>query len=134
MIGSLVVTLVAAALMIGFDRSTPFALVAFVGMLGGVPLALGVTASTACALAEFAPEEAGVASGVFNSLRQVGSSLGVAVPAVAFDFAVAAAAEQGVLAGSVAAFASRAATFLLVLVLVALIMPRGHAVAAGAAA
>ena len=133
MITSLVVTLAAAALMIGFDGSTPFALVSFVAMLGGVPLALGVTASTVCALAEFPPEEAGVASGVFNSLRQVGSSLGVAVPAVAFDFAVAG-AGQGVLAGSVAAFASRAATFLLVLLLVALIMPRRHAVSAASPA
>jgi len=127
MIGSLVVTIVAAGLMVPFDGGTPFPLVSVVAMLGGVPLALGVTASTVCALAEFPPHEAGVASGVFNSLRQVGSSLGVAVPAVAFDVALAGSADGGLLAGSTAAFASRAAVFVVILGLVAVIMPRRHA-------
>ena len=61
-----------------FDDGTPFVVVSIVAALGGVPLALGVTASTVCALAEFPAAEAGVASGVFNSLRQVGASFGVA--------------------------------------------------------
>jgi EmrB/QacA subfamily drug resistance transporter len=130
MVGSLIVSTAAAVAMIAFDRATPFLLVSLVGVLGGLPLALGVTASTICALAEFRANEAGIASGVFNSLRQVGSSLGVAVPAAAFDLAlVGSLGDDDVLAGSTLAFASRAAAFGLVLVLVALIMPRGHVVA-----
>ena len=79
MIGSLVVAAaIAAVLMVTFDEDgTPFVVVSIVAALGGVPpLALGVTASTVCALAEFPAAEAGVASGVFNSLRQVGASFG----------------------------------------------------------
>ena len=132
MIGSLVVTIVAAGLMVLFDGGTPFPLVSLVAMLGGVPLDLGVTASTVCALAEFPPHEAGVASGVFNSLRQVGSSLGVAVPAVAFDVALAGSADGGLLSGSTAAFGSRAVVFVIILGLVAVIMPRRHATALAA--
>ena len=124
MIGSLVIAAVAAAAMTGFDRSTPFALVSLVAAIGGVPIALGVTASTMCALAEFAPSEAGIASGVFNSLRQVGSSLGVAIPAAAFDLVLAGSAGSDLLAGSVGAFASRAVVFLIVLGLAGAIMPR----------
>jgi EmrB/QacA subfamily drug resistance transporter len=130
MVGSLVACTTAAALMIAFDRNTPLPIVSLVAMLGGVPLALGVTASTICALAEFPAHEAGIASGVFNSLRQVGSSLGVAVPAAAFDLALAGRLSgSDVLAGSTWAFASRAIAFGLVLALVAAILPRGHAVA-----
>ena len=51
-------------------------------------MSLGVVASTMTALSEFAAD-AGIAAGVFNSLRQVGSALGVAIPAAAFDLAVA---------------------------------------------
>jgi hypothetical protein len=105
-----------------FDRSTPLAIVSLVAAVGGVPIALGVTASTVCALAEFPPEEAGVASGVFNSLRQVGSSLGVAIPAAVFDLALASLPGADPLAGSVGAFASRAIVFVAVLGLVALLL------------
>jgi Na+/melibiose symporter-like transporter len=122
MIGSLALAAGAAAAMVGFDRSTPLAVVSLVAAVGGVPIALGVTASTVCALAEFPPEEAGIASGVFNSLRQVGSSLGVAIPAAVFDLALAGPPGADPLAGSVGAFASRAVVFLAVLGLVALLL------------
>ncbi|MBA2372694.1 MAG: MFS transporter, partial [Chloroflexi bacterium] len=122
MIGSLIVAAVAAGLMVGFDRSTPLVVVSAVAALGGVPLALGVTASTMRALAEFPPHEAGVASGVFNSLRQVGSSLGVAIPAAAFDLA----SGDDPLGGSTLAFAARALGFAFVVVIVALILPNRH--------
>lgn len=128
MIGSLVIAALAAALMIGFGPSTALPVVSLVAALGGVPIALGVTASTIRALAEFAAAEAGVASAVFNSLRQVGSSLGVAIPAAVFDATVAgrtgAAASE---AGSSAAFASRAVVFAVCLVLVVAILPRAAA-------
>lgn len=130
MIGSLVAATAMAAVTMGFDRTTPLPVVSVVALLGGVPLALGVTASAICALAEFRASEAGIASGVFNSLRQVGSSLGVAIPAAAFDLALVGAPGGGdVIAGSTYAFASRALAFGLVLALVAVVMPRGHAVA-----
>jgi EmrB/QacA subfamily drug resistance transporter len=127
MVASLVIAALAAGAMIGFDRSTPLPVISLVAAIGGVPIALGVTASTMCALAEFAPSEAGVASGVFNSLRQVGSSLGVAIPAAVFDVALAGGAGTDPLVGSTWAFASRAVVFGLVLLLVAAIMPRRHA-------
>jgi predicted MFS family arabinose efflux permease len=124
MIGSVALAAAAAAAMVAFDRSTPLVLVSLVAAVGGVPLALGVTASTVCALAEFPAEEAGVASGVFNSLRQVGSSLGVAIPAAVFDLALAGSVGTDPLAGSVGAFASRAVVFVVVLGLVAVILSR----------
>jgi EmrB/QacA subfamily drug resistance transporter len=130
MIGSLMIAAVAAALMIGFGRTTPLPMVSLVAALGGVPIALGVTASTIRALAEFAAAEAGIASAVFNSLRQVGSSLGVAIPAAVFDAAAAGGAGASAAAaeaGSSAAFASRAIVFVICLVLVAMILPRAAA-------
>ncbi|HEY6058326.1 MAG TPA: MFS transporter, partial [Candidatus Limnocylindrales bacterium] len=128
MIGSLVIAAAAGAAMVGFDTATPLPIVSLVSAVGGVPIALGVTASTVIALSGFAPEEAGVASGVFNSLRQVGSSLGVAVPAAVFDLAVAGSPGDP-LAGSAAAFASRAVVFAIVLALVVAILPRSRVAA-----
>jgi hypothetical protein len=89
-------------------------------------LAIGATASTMSALAEFAPSEAGTASGAFNSLRQVGSSLGVAIPAAAFDLALATGGDQ--LAGSTWAFASRAVFFGIIVAVVVAVLPRRHSV------
>jgi DHA2 family methylenomycin A resistance protein-like MFS transporter len=129
MVGSLVLALVAAWLMVSFDRSTPLPVISLVAALGGVPIALGVTASTVCALAEFTPTEAGVASGVFNALRQIGSSLGVAIPAAVFDLTAGPATAAGGLNGSIWALASRGVVFAIALGLVAFILPRGHAVA-----
>ncbi len=125
MIGSLVIAALAAALMIGFGATTPLPIVSLVAAIGGVPIALGVTASTIRALAEFPAAEAGIASAVFNSLRQVGSSLGVAIPAAVFDAAAAGSPGAGASeAGSSAAFASRAVVFVVCLVLVVAILPR----------
>jgi EmrB/QacA subfamily drug resistance transporter len=129
MLGSLAITLGAGVLMTFFDTATPFPIVSLVAALGGVPIAVGVTASTMCALAEFAPSEAGVASGVFNSLRQVGSSLGVAIPAAVFDVAAGGALTgAAAMAGSNAAFASRAVVFAIALGAVWWLLPREHAV------
>ena len=129
MLGSLALATLAAACMALFTTTTPLVVVSLLAALGGVPLALGVTASTVCALAEFAPSEAGVASGVFNSLRQIGSLLGVAIPAAIFDLAAAAApADSAAMAGSSAALASRAVVFGLALLAVGLILPRQHRV------
>lgn len=137
MVGSLAAAAGAALAMAFVDTATPLPIVSLLAALGGVPLALGVTASTVCALAEFAPSEAGIAAGVFNSLRQVGSSLGVAIPAAVSDLAssggavtAAGAAAVGVAAmsGSSAALASRAAVFGIALVVVWVMLPRTHRV------
>jgi EmrB/QacA subfamily drug resistance transporter len=123
MVGSVAFAFVAALLMVPFDTATPLVVVSAVAAIGGVPMSLGVVASTMTALAEFSPAEAGVASGVFNALRQVGASLGVAIPAAAFDLGVRAAPGDPV-AGATAAFLSRAIVFGVILVLVAVILPR----------
>ena len=64
-----------------------------------------------------------MASGVFNSLRQVGASLGVAIPAAVFELV---AASSGPAAATSAAFASRAVVFGLVLVAVVGLLGRAR--------
>ena len=131
MTACLLVAVIAAALMIGLDASTPLPVVSLLAALGGAPIAVAVTASTLRALADFPPQEAGVASGVFNSLRQVGASLGVAIPAAVFELV---AASSGPAAATSAAFASRAVVFGLVLVAVVGLLgtrPRATAAPAG---
>ena len=130
MLWTLAAATAAAGLMVLFDPTTPLLIVSLVAALGGAPIAIGVTASTVCALAEFPPAEAGVASGVFNSLRQVGSALGVAIPAAAFALAAPSSTTgAGAMAGSTAAFTSRLVVFILVLAAVRVIVPREHRVA-----
>jgi EmrB/QacA subfamily drug resistance transporter len=131
MVWSLGFALVAALLMATFDAATPLVVVSAVAALGGVPIALGVVASTATALSEFEPQDAGIAAGVFNSLRQVGSALGVAIPAAAFDLAVAPGATD-VMPGSHAAFVSRAVVFAITLAAVWLLLRRPLAAPAAA--
>ncbi len=131
MVWSLALATGAAGVMILFDPTTPLWVVSLVAALGGAPIAIGVTASTVCALAEFPASEAGIASGVFNSLRQVGSALGVAIPAAAFAVAVPTATSgSAAMPGSTAAFMSRFVVFTLVLVAVWAILPRTHRVVA----
>ncbi|MGH2773425.1 MAG: MFS transporter [Actinomycetota bacterium] len=114
-----------AAMMPFFGEGTPLPVVSAIAAAGGAAIALSVTASTVCAVAEFPPSEAGIASGIFNSLRQVGSALGVAIPAAAYD-----AATGGSLGGTAAfngsawAFGSRLAVLALLLVVVAAVLPR----------
>ena len=123
MVWSLAFALLAALLMATFDASTPFVVVSAVAALGGVPIALGVVASTVTALSGFRAEDAGIAAGVFNSLRQVGSALGVAIPAAAFDLALAPGATD-LMPGSHAAFVSRAVVFAIALAAVWLLLRR----------
>lgn len=127
MVGSVAIATITAFVMAFFDATTPLPFVSLVAALGGVPIAVGVTASTVCALAEFPASEAGVASGVFNSLRQVGSSLGVSIPAAIFDLAAGGSLSgAAAAAGSTAALASRAVVFGIALAGVWLILPRTH--------
>jgi EmrB/QacA subfamily drug resistance transporter len=126
---TMLVTLAAAALsallMPWFDGSTPLPLVSLVAAVGGAAVALTVTASTVCAIAEFPPSEAGIASGIFNSIRQVGSSLGAAIPAAAYDLATGGAlVGAAALTGSSWALGARAAVTVLALAAVVVVLPR----------
>jgi len=87
MIGGLALTAVMVVVLAGFDGTSPLWLIVPIGALLGVATAATIVTSAAVAVGEFPPEEAGVASGVFNSIRQVGSALGVALPAAAYDLA-----------------------------------------------
>ncbi|WP_454651097.1 MFS transporter [Bradyrhizobium liaoningense] len=78
---SIVVTLAAAVVMRGFGASTEDAVIVLIGIPLGVVTALANVATAAAAVAEFADQDAGVASAVFNTVRQLGSSLGGALPA-----------------------------------------------------
>jgi hypothetical protein len=48
-------------------------------IVGGLGMAITMTPMTAAALGAVAVDKAGVGSGVLNSMRQVGGSLGVAI-------------------------------------------------------
>jgi len=83
-----------ALVLIGLDPTVPFAAIAAVLLPLGVAMSFVLVTSAAGAVAEFAPRDAGVAAAVFNSIRQVGTSLGVAIPAAVYD-AVTGGALQG---------------------------------------
>jgi len=87
MVAGMAVTVGALAVLAALDSSAPVWLVVPIGALMGPAMAAAIVPSTSLAVAQFPPEEAGTASGVFNSLRQLGSALGVAVPAAAYDVA-----------------------------------------------
>jgi EmrB/QacA subfamily drug resistance transporter len=124
MFGAIVVAALSAAAMPFFRADTPLVLVAAVAAVGGAAIALSVTASTVCALGEFEPAEAATASGIFNSLRQVGSALGVAIPAAMYDIGASGALTgRHALSGSAWALGSRAVVLMLVLGLLAPLLP-----------
>jgi predicted MFS family arabinose efflux permease len=71
----------------------------------GIGLSITLVASATDALSQFAPTQAGTGSALFNSLRQLGAALGVALPAVAFELVASGSrTPSAVLAGSSAAF------------------------------
>jgi MFS family permease len=78
---ALIVTLAAAVIMGFYGATTPDFVIVLVGMALGVATAIGQVSTAVGAVSEFANKDAGVASGVFNTLRQVGSILGGALPA-----------------------------------------------------
>jgi MFS family permease len=78
---ALIVTLAAAAIMGFYGAATPDFVIVLVGLALGVATAIGQVSTAVGAVSEFANKDAGIASGVFNTLRQVGSILGGALPA-----------------------------------------------------
>jgi hypothetical protein len=84
-------------------------------------------------MAQFTPSKAGTGSALFNSLRQLGAAMGVAVPAVVFELIAAGSRDtDAVLTGSTGAFAIRLGvlTIPLVLVLARPVLERSGAAAA----
>ena len=116
----LVLIVGAGVAMVMWNRETPVSWIVAVNAVTGAGIALTLVASASEALAQFAPAEAGTGSALFNSLRQLGAAMGVAVPAVAFEFAAGGARTPGAsLEGSTAAFAIRTLVLAIPLLLVA---------------
>jgi len=63
----------------------PLAAIAALEVPLGVAMSFVLVTSAAGAVAEFAAQDAGIAAAIFNSVRQVGTSLGVAIPAAVYD-------------------------------------------------
>jgi EmrB/QacA subfamily drug resistance transporter len=86
---TLLIGLVGSALgaiaLVALDASSPLALVAAIELPLGVVMSFVLVTSAAGAVAEFAPQDAGIAAAVFISVRQIGTSLGVAIPAAVYD-------------------------------------------------
>lgn len=101
---------VGAALMLTWNADSPTWWIVATGVVNGAGIALTLVSSATEALGQFTPEEAGTGSALFNSIRQLGAAMGVAVPAVAFELVAAQSrTSTDVLAGSLAAFGIRLA-------------------------
>lgn len=115
----LALLITAAAVMIGWDGGTPPWMIVVTNLVTGAGIALTLVASATDAMSQFSPEEAGTGSAVFNSLRQLGAALGVAIPAVAFELVAAGSrSSDASLAGSTAAFTIRLVVLTIPLLLV----------------
>lgn len=120
MLAGLVLLVLGGALMIGWDAATDPAWLVAVLLIGGAGIAITLVASATDALSEFGPDEIGTGSAVFNSLRQMGAGLGVAAPAVAYEFiAHGSRSIPAALGGSTAAFILRTVVLAVPLVLLA---------------
>lgn len=108
-----------AGIMLSWLEATPVWWIVATQLITGAGIALTLVASAADALAQFTPREAGTGSALFNSLRQLGAAMGVAIPAVAFELVAAGSRARGAsLDGSTAAFAIRLAVLAIPLLLV----------------
>ncbi|HEX2221155.1 MAG TPA: MFS transporter, partial [Candidatus Limnocylindria bacterium] len=106
----LVVQLASAVLMATWGRDTPMWFIVLTNLVGGAGVSMSLVASATDALSQFRPEQAGTGSALFNSLRQLGAALGVALPAVAFGLVAGGErTADAALAGSSAAFVLRIA-------------------------
>lgn len=85
LMSGLVASTACAFALVSLGPDVPFALIALIELPLGVAMSFVLVTSASGAVAEFAPEDAGVAAAIFNSVRQVGTSLGVAIPAAVYD-------------------------------------------------
>jgi MFS transporter, DHA2 family, methylenomycin A resistance protein len=108
-----------AAAMVSWNGRTSEWLIVLTLLVTGAGVAITLVTSATDALSQFTPEEAGTASALFNSIRQLGAAFGVAIPAVAFEFMAAGSRVSGAaLDGSTAAFVVRAGVLVIPLALV----------------
>ena len=115
----LVVLVVSAAAMTAWNGTTEPWIIVVTNLGTGAGLSVTLVASATDALSQFAPDEVGTGSALFNSLRQLGAAMGVALPAVAFELAAAGSREPAqALSGSSAAFLLRLAVLTIPLILV----------------
>lgn len=120
LLSGLALLVVSAVAMTGWGATTESWLIVLTNLVTGAGIALTLVASATDALSQFAPGEAGTGSALFNSLRQLGAAMGVALPAVAYELL--ASGSQGpdsALAGSTAAFLTRLAVLAIPLMIVA---------------
>ena len=121
----LAILLTAAIGMLTWNATTPIWLVVGVLMINGLGISTTLVASADDAMAQFSPAEAGTGSALFNSVRQLGAAMGVAIPAVAFEaLAGGSRTADAALSGSTAAFAVRVVVIALPLLLVLARWPR----------
>ena len=122
---------VATFALIGLAPDAPLWLVAAIELPLGVAMSFGLVTSAAGAVAEFSAADAGIAAAIFNSVRQIGTSLGVAIPAVVYDAVTGGSlAGANVIEGVRWAMAVTAVAFVAVTLLVAaLVRTRTAAVA-----
>jgi EmrB/QacA subfamily drug resistance transporter len=119
LLSGLVLLVSAAAAMVTWNGETPLWLIVAVNLVTGAGLSVTLVASASDAMSQFSPAEVGTGSAVFNSLRQLGAAMGVAVPAVAFELIAAGSrTPDATLAGSTGAFAIRLAVLAIPLLLV----------------
>ena len=85
LLAGLVLCSASALALVSLPPDVPFAAIALLELPLGLAMSLVLVTSAAGAVAEFSPEDAGVAAAIFNSVRQVGTSLGVAIPAAVYD-------------------------------------------------
>lgn len=108
-----------------FGETTPYAIVALVSMLRGATMATVLLSSTVDALSEFSPADLGMGASTLSCIRQIGASLGVALPAAAFDMAARGALSgPGVFAGVRLAFDVTLGVLVVATVITWLVLPR----------
>jgi DHA2 family methylenomycin A resistance protein-like MFS transporter len=126
MLLGLALLVAAAVVMVSWSATTPIWLVIATLVINGAGISITLVSSADDALAQFSAAEAGTGSALFNSVRQLGAAMGVAVPAVAFEaLAGGSRGSAAALAGSTAAFGVRLAVLALPLVLVLAVWARG---------
>ncbi len=121
----LVLVVGGAVLMLTWNAGTPVWWIIATSLVNGLGIAITLVASATDALSQFTPEEAGTGSALFNSLRQLGAAMGVAIPAVAFEFVAAGSrTPDAALAGSGSAFAIRLIVLAIPLILLVVVSRR----------
>jgi predicted MFS family arabinose efflux permease len=127
MLLGLVSLVVGAALMLTWGGDTPVWWIVATNVVSGFGIAITLVASATDALSQFTPEEAGTGSALFNSLRQLGAAMGVAIPAVAFELVASGSrTSDAALDGSISAFAIRLGVLMLPLVLFLVVSRMRH--------